>query len=546
MPSWPPSRPMPLCFDAAERGRRVADQAAVEADHAGLERLADPQAAGQVAGVDVGDQAVLGVVGQPDRLVLVGERDDRGDRAEDLLAAGSRAPARHVDQHGRLVVEARAGRAACRRSATRAPAATAPATSSSTLPTASSLTSGPTWVSSSVPGPTTQRGHPLGEPAGELVGDRRLRRRTGWPRCRPRRRCASSRSSRRRRRRRGRRRRRRGTARCRRAPSSVLTTWSAASRSSTRPTSVEPVNDSLRTRGSCSIAETTAPDRRAGSTLTTPAGTPASSRIAGHRQRGQRGVAGRLEDHRAAGGQRRADLAGRHRGREVPRRDEHADADRLLQHHDLVRTRRRGRRPCPDAAHRLLGVPAEELGGVGHLAACVGERLAVLQRDQLGELVGPRRSSARTPGAGSRPAPAARSRPSRRPRRRPRRPRRARPRRVAVGDATRCTSPVAGSSTSKRPPSDAGTALPPMQRSSVRSEIWSSASQPWECPSGAQYGLATTRSCAGKSVRMLRAVLGDDDLLLDPRRGEAVAGRAVGLQREDHAGLELDRLASCC
>ena len=38
------------------------------------------------------------------------------------------------------------------------------------------------------------------------------------------------------------------------------------------PTSVEPVNDSLRTRGSCSIAETTAPDRRAGSTLTTPAG----------------------------------------------------------------------------------------------------------------------------------------------------------------------------------------------------------------------------------------------------------------------------------
>ena len=64
-------------------------------------------------------------------------------------------------------------------------------------------------------------------------------------------------------------------------PSSIeqFTTWSAASLSSTRPTSVEPVKDSLRTRGSCSIAETTAPERRAGSTLTTPAGTPASSRI---------------------------------------------------------------------------------------------------------------------------------------------------------------------------------------------------------------------------------------------------------------------------
>ena len=65
-------------------------------------------------------------------------------------------------------------------------------------------------------------------------------------------------------------------------PSSIeqLMTWSAASFSSTRPTSVDPVNDSLRTRGSCSIAETVGPDRRAGSTLTTPAGTPASSRIA--------------------------------------------------------------------------------------------------------------------------------------------------------------------------------------------------------------------------------------------------------------------------
>ena len=64
-------------------------------------------------------------------------------------------------------------------------------------------------------------------------------------------------------------------------PSSIeqFTTWSAASLSRIRPTSVEPVNDSLRTRGSCSIADTTAPERRAGSTLTAPAGTPASARI---------------------------------------------------------------------------------------------------------------------------------------------------------------------------------------------------------------------------------------------------------------------------
>ena len=44
-----------------------------------------------------------------------------------------------------------------------------------------------------------------------------------------------------------------------------------------RPTSVEPVNETTRTRGSCSIALTTGPERRDGMTLTTPAGTPASS-----------------------------------------------------------------------------------------------------------------------------------------------------------------------------------------------------------------------------------------------------------------------------
>ena len=90
MPSWPPSRPMPLCLTPPNGAAGSRDQAAVEADHAGLEPLADPQAAGEVAGVDVGDQAVLGVVGQPDRLVLVGEGDDRGDRAEDLLAEDRR------------------------------------------------------------------------------------------------------------------------------------------------------------------------------------------------------------------------------------------------------------------------------------------------------------------------------------------------------------------------------------------------------------------------------------------------------------------------
>src|SRR3978361_1211109 len=56
-----------------------------------------------------------------------------------------------------------------------------------------------------------------------------------------------------------------------------LTTDSAALAATRRPPSVEPVNDSLRTRGSSSIAPTTAPALRVVRQLTTPGGTPASS-----------------------------------------------------------------------------------------------------------------------------------------------------------------------------------------------------------------------------------------------------------------------------
>src|SRR6202022_2714799 len=62
-------------------------------------------------------------------------------------------------------------------------------------------------------------------------------------------------------------------------PSSIeqLITFSAACASRMRPTSVEPVNDNLRTRGSLSIALTTSDERFDGMTFTTPFGTPACS-----------------------------------------------------------------------------------------------------------------------------------------------------------------------------------------------------------------------------------------------------------------------------
>jgi len=62
-------------------------------------------------------------------------------------------------------------------------------------------------------------------------------------------------------------------------PSSIeqLITFSAACASRMRPTSVDPVKDSLRTRGSLSMALTTSDERFDGMTLTTPFGTPACS-----------------------------------------------------------------------------------------------------------------------------------------------------------------------------------------------------------------------------------------------------------------------------
>ena len=58
-----------------------------------------------------------------------------------------------------------------------------------------------------------------------------------------------------------------------------LVTVCAAVASSDRPTSVEPVKDSLRTRGSASIAATSGPALTVVSTFTTPSGTAASRRI---------------------------------------------------------------------------------------------------------------------------------------------------------------------------------------------------------------------------------------------------------------------------
>ena len=220
--SWMPSAPALAAeagrLDAAERRRGVGDEPLVEADHAGLELLADAERPLDVVRVDVGDEPVLGVVGGRDRGLLVVEADDRRDRAEDLLleqprVRRARRPARSARRSsrrrrawppptsdlralGRRVLDQLGDLLALRRVDQRADL-------DAVLGAAADL----------------HRAQLGGQLLGELVARPRRRRGSGWRPCRPRRCCASWRSSRPRPRRRRRRRRRPGTARCRRAPS---------------------------------------------------------------------------------------------------------------------------------------------------------------------------------------------------------------------------------------------------------------------------------------------------------------------------------------
>ena len=121
-------------------------------------------------------------------------------------------------------------------------------------------------------------------------------------------------------------------------PSSWATrlTVSAAAFATCAPARVEPVKDTMSMPGCAAIAAPTvgpSPLTR----LKTPAGHAGLVQDLGEEDAVQRRDLGRLQHHRAAGGERRRDLAGDLVDRPVPRRDEAADADRLA--HDAGRCR---------------------------------------------------------------------------------------------------------------------------------------------------------------------------------------------------------------
>src|SRR6266542_1686161 len=88
-------------FDAAEGQPRVGGNHTVDEDAAGFDAARQVLGAGGVASPQIRAQAVLGVVGETDGLVRVAGANDRGDRAEGLLAE-RRHRVLHPVQDGRL------------------------------------------------------------------------------------------------------------------------------------------------------------------------------------------------------------------------------------------------------------------------------------------------------------------------------------------------------------------------------------------------------------------------------------------------------------
>ncbi len=108
-------------------------------------------------------------------------------------------------------------------------------------------------------------------------------------------------------------------------------TGSEASRMTSLPERVEPVNETLSTPGCDNEVRRRRVGPSAGTTLTTPGGIPYLGRQLAEPQRCQRRLRIRLEDDRAAGGDRGRKLPGGHHHRVVPGDDLRADADRLAQ-----------------------------------------------------------------------------------------------------------------------------------------------------------------------------------------------------------------------
>ena len=356
--------------------------------------LTDAHRAEDVARPDRGGQPVVGVVGDPQRVLFVVERDDARDRPENLLARDPRGVVDVVEDR-RLDEVAAVERARRWRGRRRSRASLRACRSPDTARTRSNcsrLTSAPIFVSRSSGRPDRDRArlldHRVDETSCRSAAATRMRlpaeQTSPWlkktPNSAPSTAASKSASA------------KKMFGDLPPSSSEIFFSVSAAPRMIVLPTSALPVNAILSTSAMLD-------DRRAGvspapvTMLTTPGGSPASAKLDASASDGQRRLLGRLQHRRAAGADRRRELPRRHQQRIVPRDDLPGDADRLAQReaHRVVGHR-------DDVAvnlRRQAAVVLEAGGDVGDVELGFDDRLAGVARLELGELVGARRGRSR-------------------------------------------------------------------------------------------------------------------------------------------------------
>ena len=153
------------------------------------------------------------------------------------------------------------------------------------------------------------------------------------------------------------------------------------------PTSVDPVNEIFLDAGIGEQRVRHVGGAAGGDDVDDTGGHAGLLHAAHDLERRERRRRGGLDDHRAARGEGRAELARHHRSREVPGRDRGGDADGLAQHeHPLLRIHRR-QHLAVDALG-LTREPLEERRGVDDLALGLGQRLALLVGHDAGDAIG--------------------------------------------------------------------------------------------------------------------------------------------------------------
>ena len=153
------------------------------------------------------------------------------------------------------------------------------------------------------------------------------------------------------------------------------------------PTGVEPVKETLRSRGSASSGPEMPEALLEDDDVEHAGGQSGVEHGLGEQLGGQRGEFGGLEHHGAPGGDGGGDLAGGHGEREVPGRDQQARSHGFVLDEDLVLALGGGE-VAAVVADGFLGEPAQELGAVGDLAAGFGQRFAHFQGHQQCEVLG--------------------------------------------------------------------------------------------------------------------------------------------------------------